>query len=117
LDPEITHRDVRVAVGRKEGEGVGVVEAPRGTLIHHYKCNENGFVTMANLIVPTTHNNMAINNAALEAARKYVKNGIVDANAAFRIESAIRTFDPCLSCATHAQGRVGGITIELRRNK
>jgi len=113
-DNEITDKDVRTKVERREGEGVGVVEAPRGTLIHHYKCNENGFLTMVNIITPTTHNNLSINLAVKEAAERHLQNGELDDNAKFWIESAIRTYDPCLSCSTHQFGN-HHINILLRR--
>ncbi|MGE5893397.1 MAG: Ni/Fe hydrogenase subunit alpha [bacterium] len=113
-DKDITRNEVRVVVGRSAGEGVGVVEAPRGTLIHHYACDENGIVNRVNLIVPTTHNNLSINLAVTETARKFLKNGTPDSEASFRIETAVRAYDPCLSCATHEYGR-SGLTIETRK--
>jgi coenzyme F420-reducing hydrogenase alpha subunit len=113
-DPGIVSADYRIPATRRAGEGVGAVEAPRGTLIHHYTCDDNGFVTSVNLIVPTTHNNLSINRAAESAARLYLKNGVLDDAASLGIETAIRAFDPCLSCSTHEAGRPA-FTIEVRR--
>ena len=105
-DADITGGDLRVetAMGR---EGVGVIEAPRGTLIHHYRVDDQGLIEMANLIVSTTHNNRAMNEAVLQVAKqdidgkKEITEGMLN-----RIEVAIRAFDPCLSCATHAVGKM-----------
>lgn len=105
-DPDIMGEDLRVetCMGR---EGVGVIEAPRGTLIHHYRIDEEGLVEMANLIVSTTHNNRAMNEAILSVAKHHIEGrqeiteGMLN-----RIEVAIRAFDPCLSCATHAVGKM-----------
>jgi NAD-reducing hydrogenase large subunit len=113
-DAEIVSPEVRVPVARRGGEGVGVVEAPRGTLIHHYVCDENGFTTAVNLIVPTTHNNLSINRATLAASRKYLKGGVLDDATALSIETVIRAYDPCLSCSTHEAGRPA-LTIQIRR--
>lgn len=88
------------------GEGVGVIEAPRGTLIHHYRVGDDDLVTDCNLIVSTTHNNQAMNLAIREAAAVGVGEDALDDALAARIEVAIRAFDPCLSCATHAIGRM-----------
>jgi NAD-reducing hydrogenase large subunit len=89
------------------GEGVGVVEAPRGTLLHHYKANKEGNITFANLIVATTQNNQVINRTVRSVAEEYlggqaeITEGMMNA-----IEVGIRAFDPCLSCATHALGEM-----------
>jgi len=87
-------------------EGVGVIEAPRGTLIHHYQVGEDDLVTMANLIVSTTHNNQAMNTAVREVARRYLDGRELTEGLLNHIEVAIRAFDPCLSCATHALGQM-----------
>jgi NAD-reducing hydrogenase large subunit len=87
-------------------EGVGVIEAPRGTLIHHYQVGEDDLVTMANLIVSTTHNNQAMNTAVREVARRYLDGRELTEGLLNHIEVAIRAYDPCLSCATHALGQM-----------
>ena len=98
--------DDLVTSGERVFEGVGVIEAPRGTLIHHYRVDENDLVTMANLIVSTTHNNQAMNTAVREVARRYLDGRELTEGLLNHIEVAIRAFDPCLSCATHALGRM-----------
>lgn len=103
----------RIPVSRREGEGVGIVEAPRGTLIHHYWCGQRGEVTRANFIVPTTHNNAALNQTVTAAAKHAVVNGILDENGRQRIEMAVRTYDPCLSCATHSWDADHRLPIEI----
>lgn len=100
-DPTITDTRVREKVTPRAGRGVGVVEAPRGTLIHDYEADENGFITKVNLIVGTTHNSAAINIDVLRAARRILENGQSDEDALNRIETVIRAYDPCFSCATH----------------
>jgi len=92
--------------GERRSEGVGVIEAPRGTLIHHYRVDENDMVTMANLIVSTTHNNQAMNTAVREVAIRYLDGRELSEGLLNHIEVAIRAFDPCLSCATHALGQM-----------
>ncbi len=96
-DPDILSKDVRVPVQRSAGEGVGAVEAARGTLFHHYRCKANGEVEFANMIVPTTHNNMALNRTVAEVASRYVKDGAIGEEGKLRIEMAVRPYDPCLS--------------------
>jgi F420-non-reducing hydrogenase large subunit len=93
-DPELTDPDTRQAVTPCAGHGVGVVEAPRGTLIHDYETDEKGLVTNCNIIVGTTHNNAAINMS--------VKRALLN-----KVEMSIRAYDPCFSCATHElDGRI-----------
>jgi F420-non-reducing hydrogenase large subunit len=93
-DPEITGRDIRAKVEVKAGEGVGCVEAPRGTLIHHYAGDENGMITKANLIVGTTHNQAPINMSIKQAATQLIKDGTYDQGVLNRVEMAIRAYDP-----------------------
>jgi len=93
-DPEITGRDIRGTVEVKAGEGVGCVEAPRGTLIHHYAGDENGLITKANLIVGTTHNQAPINMSVKQAASALIKDGVYDQGVLNTIEMAIRAYDP-----------------------
>jgi len=102
-DIEITDPKVRIIPSKVPEEGVGVVEAPRGTLYHHYKTDEKGMVTRVNLIVGTTHNNAPICMSIRKAARGLIKAGtVVTEGLLNRIEMAFRAYDPCLSCATHS---------------
>jgi NAD-reducing hydrogenase large subunit len=87
-------------------EGVGVIEAPRGTLIHHYWVDADGRIEKANLIVATGHNNLAMNRGVQAIARKYVKAKKLKEGMLNRVEAVIRCYDPCLSCATHAVGQM-----------
>jgi NAD-reducing hydrogenase large subunit len=98
--------------GERKMEGVGVIEAPRGTLFHHYRVDENDLITMANLIVSTTNNNQAMNEAVRHVARRYLNGREVTEGLLNHIEVAIRAFDPCLSCATHALGKMP-LAVEL----
>ncbi|MBU2599922.1 Ni/Fe hydrogenase subunit alpha [bacterium] len=100
-DPDITSPDIRLALKPVAGRGVGVVEAPRGTLIHDYTTDENGMVTAVNIIVGTTHNNAPINMSVKWAAMNLIKDGKYDQGIMNKIEMAIRAYDPCFSCATH----------------
>jgi F420-non-reducing hydrogenase large subunit len=102
-DIEITDPKVRIIPNRIPDEGVGVVEAPRGTLYHHYKTDDKGMVTKVNLIVGTTNNNAPICMSIRKAAQGLIKAGtIVTEGLLNRIEMAFRAYDPCLSCATHS---------------
>ncbi len=92
-------------------EGVGVAEAPRGTLIHHYTVDTQGMITWANMIIATEHNNLAYNNAVTQVAKKYVKAKKLQEGMLNRVEGVIRAFDPCLSCATHA---VGSMPLDIQ---
>lgn len=100
-DPEITGPDYRVPVTEVPDEGVGVVEAPRGTLYHHYKTDEKGMVREANLIVGTTNNNAPINLSVKKAAKGLIKGGKVNDGLLNMVEMAFRAYDPCFGCATH----------------
>lgn len=104
-DPDILAGEL-LARGERTGEGVGVIEAPRGTLIHHYRVGEDDLVTHCNLIVSTTHNNQAMNEAVRSVAREYLDGQELTEGLLNHIEVAIRAYDPCLSCATHALGRM-----------
>jgi NAD-reducing hydrogenase large subunit len=110
-DDDIVGSDL-VATGQRQERGVGVIEAPRGTLIHHYRVDENDQVVRANLIVSTTHNNQAMNEAIRVVARQYLDDQELTEGLLNHIEVAIRCFDPCLSCATHALGRMP-LEVEL----
>ncbi len=100
-DESITNPDVRAELG-KPNEGVGIIEAVRGTLIHHYKTDDKGIVTNANLIVATTHNKGPINVAVRRAAKHFIKNGKIDEGITNLVEMAYRPYDICFACATHA---------------
>lgn len=99
-DPEITSTKVRNKPG-DPGEGVGIVEAPRGTLIHHYKLDEEGLVKDVNLIVATVNNAPSINMSVRDAAKGLIKGGQVSDGLLNMVEMAFRAYDPCLACATH----------------
>jgi NAD-reducing hydrogenase large subunit len=105
-DPSILGTDVRSRAAINRHEGVGVSEAPRGTLFHHYRVDEDGVVQWVNLIIATGHNNLAMNRSVLQVARQYVKGTDVKEGALNRVEAVIRTYDPCLSCSTHALGQM-----------
>jgi F420-non-reducing hydrogenase large subunit len=93
-DPEITDTNIRVKIEPREGRGVGCVEAPRGTLIHDYTCDNNGLITNVNLIVGTTHNNAALNLSVKQAAKEFIKEGKYDQGILNKVEMAIRAYDP-----------------------
>jgi NAD-reducing hydrogenase large subunit len=124
-EPDILHSHVRAHAGVNNLEGIGAAEAPRGTLIHHYKVDEQGLVTWANLIIATGHNNLAMNRGVLQAARRFINGTQLSEGMLNRVEAVIRTFDPCLSCSTHAVGQMplliqlvgaeGTVLHELRR--
>ncbi len=105
-DEDITGSEL-VTAGKKKLEGVGLLEAPRGTLFHHYRINRNDQIEMANLIVSTTNNNQPMNEAVTQVARKQM-NGqkTITEPMMNAVEVAIRAYDPCLSCATHAIGKM-----------
>jgi NAD-reducing hydrogenase large subunit len=104
--PDILSEHVRAMAQPNASEGIGISEAPRGTLMHHYKVDRNGLITWANLIIATGNNNLAMNKGVEQAAQHYIKDGKVTEGALNRIEAVIRTFDPCLSCSTHDAGRM-----------
>lgn len=109
-DDEIVSTDVRVKVDRAAGEGVGVIEAPRGVLIHHYIADEVGKLTSVNFIVATTNNNKAINESVGKAAGELMTGGDVTESMLNQVEMALRAYDPCLSCSTHA---IGDMPIDI----
>jgi NAD-reducing hydrogenase large subunit len=110
-DDDLLGTELRVA-GPRQVRGVGVIEAPRGTLIHHYRVNRDDQIVRANLIVSTTHNNQAINEAIRQVAMRYLDGRKLTEGLLNHIEVAIRAFDPCLSCATHALGKMP-LAVEL----
>ncbi|MGD0730675.1 MAG: Ni/Fe hydrogenase subunit alpha [Terracidiphilus sp.] len=105
-DPLILDKHVRASAGVNRLEGAGQAEAPRGTLHHHYKVDENGKITWANLVIATGQNNNAMNQGVLQAAKHYIKDGKFTEGILNRVEAVVRTFDPCLSCSTHAFGQM-----------
>jgi NAD-reducing hydrogenase large subunit len=112
-DAAITSSDILVSNQPQNPDGVGIVEAPRGTLIHHYWVNKDGKVEKVNMIVSTGHNNLAMNKGVQHVARKYVKAKKLKEGMLNRVEAVIRCYDPCLSCATHAVGKMP-IVVELQ---
>lgn len=124
-DPDILSNDILNTRQNPVGHGVGVIEAPRGTLIHDYTANEFGQLTKVNLIVSTGHNNYAMSKAVDMVAKEYVHGPDVKEGMLNRVEHAIRAHDPCLSCSTHAVGQMpleikifdhqGNLTQTLRR--
>jgi NAD-reducing hydrogenase large subunit len=105
-DPEVLSERTCTKAYVNNKEGVGVAEAPRGTLIHHYKVDPEGMITKVNMIIATEHNNLAYNKAVTQVAKKYVKAEQLEEGMLNRVESVIRSFDPCLSCATHMVGQM-----------
>lgn len=125
-DPDLLSKDILNKNYDFKGEGVGVIEAPRGTLFHHYKAKPNGQLESVNMIVSTGHNNWAMSEAVDSVAKTYVKGPNVQEGMLNRVEAAIRAYDPCLSCSTHAIGQMpiiidiiaptGEITQTLKRD-
>jgi NAD-reducing hydrogenase large subunit len=105
-DPEIVDPHVISRAMVNNTEGVGVAEAPRGTLIHHYKVDRQGLITWNNMIIATEHNNIAYNMAITQVAKKYIKAKQLQEGMLNHVEAVVRAFDPCLSCATHAVGQM-----------
>jgi F420-non-reducing hydrogenase large subunit len=100
-DPDITSQNVRTIPTATPDEGMGVVEAPRGTLIHHYQTDEKGLVRKVNLIVGTTNNHAAISMSIKQAAQGLIHKGEVSDGLLNMVEMAFRAYDPCYGCATH----------------
>jgi NAD-reducing hydrogenase large subunit len=111
-DPEILSKHVRAEAKPNALEGVGASEAPRGTLFHHYKIDENGLIRWANLIIATGQNNLAMNRSVLQVAKHFVRGNELLPGMLNRVEAVIRTYDPCLSCSTHAIGQMA-LRIQL----
>jgi NAD-reducing hydrogenase large subunit len=110
---QILSSHIRAVASPNSHEGVGVTEAPRGTLIHHYRINPQGLMEWANLIIATGHNNLAMNRSVLQVARSFVDGTQLKEGMLNRVEAVIRAYDPCLSCSTHASGQMP-LHIELR---
>jgi F420-non-reducing hydrogenase large subunit len=115
LDPDITGKELRAPLGPIPGEGVGIVEAQRGTLTHHYWTDDKGVVTRVNLIVGTTNNHGAISMSIKKAAEGFIKKGVEVTDGILNmIEMAFRAYDPCFSCATHSLPGQMPIILEVR---
>jgi NAD-reducing hydrogenase large subunit len=124
--PEILDERVRAIAEPNAHEGIGVSEAPRGTLIHHYRIDDNGLMEWANLIIATGNNNLAINRSITQVAKHYVKGDNIQEGMLNRVEAVVRAYDPCLSCSSHAAGQMpmqvtvcapdGRVVKELRRD-
>jgi NAD-reducing hydrogenase large subunit len=110
--PAVLDRHVRARAEVNALEGIGVAEAPRGILIHHYKVNELGAMQWANLVIATGHNNLAMNRSIEQVSRYYVKGDRIEEGMLNRVSAVVRAYDPCLSCSTHAGGIVP-LRIEL----
>lgn len=125
-DPEITSPRIRADAGINRTRGVGVSEAPRGTLFHDYEVDDEGLVTGVNMIIATGQNNLAMNRTILQIAREFVHGPDIPEGALNRVEAGIRAYDPCLSCSTHAVGEMpfhirvegpdGSLLNEVRRD-
>ncbi len=123
--PDILNPRVRAFAEPNRLEGIGTSEAPRGTLMHHYRIDNNGLIRWVNLIIATGHNNLAMNKGVLQVARQFVRSPKIEEGMLNRVEAVIRTFDPCLSCSTHAAGQLalhvqllgptGAVLDEVRR--
>ncbi len=110
-DSEILGKNVRAHAAPNRFEGVGILEAPRGTLIHHYHIDQNGLIETANMVIATGHNNLAINHGVLQVARQFVKGNAMEQGMLNRVEAVVRAFDPCLSCSTHA---IGAMPLDIQ---
>jgi NAD-reducing hydrogenase large subunit len=105
-DPDLLSTRLRADAGINQLEGVGVSEAPRGTLFHHYQVDENGLLQKVNLIIATGQNNLAMNRTVAQIARYFIHGSEIPEGMLNRVEAGIRAFDPCLSCSTHAAGKM-----------
>jgi NAD-reducing hydrogenase large subunit len=125
-DPDLMSDRIRAHAGVNQLEAVGVSEAPRGTLFHHYKVDGNGLIQKVNLIIATGQNNLAMNQTVTQIAKNYIHNNDISEGFLNRVEHGIRCFDPCLSCSTHAVGQMplqvqliapdGAVVKEVCRN-
>ncbi len=105
-DADLMGEHLRADAGVNKLEGVGVSEAPRGTLFHHYQVDENGMIVKVNLLIATGQNNLAMNRTVAQIARHYIQGPEIPEGMLNRVEAGIRAFDPCLSCSTHALGKM-----------
>lgn len=111
-DPAILGTHVRARAGVNDLDGVGIIEAPRGTLIHHYRVDVNGAMTWANLIVATGHNNLAMGRGVRQVAERFVHGEHIAEGALNRVSALVRAYDPCLSCSTHILGQAA-VVLQL----
>ncbi len=116
VDRDLLGKRIRARAGQNRNEGVGVSEAPRGTLFHHYVVDDNGVMQKANLLIATGQNNLAMNKAVTQAAQRFVRPDSLSEGMLNRVEAAIRAFDPCLSCSTHAIGQMP-LEIEFKNSR
>ncbi len=114
-DPEITSPNFHAIPTATPTEGIGIVEAPRGTLTHHYWTDERGVVTKANLIVGTTNNYAPIQMSTTKAAQNLIKGGKVNEGLLNMVEMAFRAYDPCFGCATHSLPGQMPLEINIHR--
>lgn len=111
-DPQLLDEHVRATAAVNATEGIGMIEAPRGTLIHHYKVNDDGAIVWANLIVATGHNNLSMGRSVQQVAEHYIDGTKLTEGMLNRLSAVVRAYDPCLSCSTHAYGSPA-LTVEL----
>ncbi len=111
-DPDLLREHVRAKAGQNRNHGIGCCEAPRGTLFHDYEVDDEGLIRKVNLLIATGQNNLAMNQAVEQTARRFVSARTIQEGMLNRVEAAIRCFDPCLSCSTHADGTLA-IRIQL----
>jgi len=110
-EPDILDSHVRAKATVNSLEGVGMIEAPRGVLIHHYKVNDDGAIVWANLVVATGHNNLAIGRSIQQVSEHFINGTKLEEGMLNRVSAVVRAYDPCLSCSTHA---VGGIALDIQ---
>jgi len=115
-DPDIFGEHIRGQAGVNNLRGIGSCEAPRGTLFHDYEVDEDGLIRKVNLLIATSQNNLAMNRAVEQTARHFVTPGRLSEGMLNRVEAAIRCYDPCLSCSTHAIGHMPFL-VELRNSR
>lgn len=115
-DPQILDDHVRATASVNSLEGIGMIEAPRGTLIHHYKVNDEGAMVWANLIVATGHNNLSMARSVQQVAEHYIDGTKLTEGMLNRVSAVVRAYDPCLSCSTHADGSPA-LIVELKDSR
>jgi NAD-reducing hydrogenase large subunit len=115
-EPDALDVHVRAEAGVNALEGVGMIEAPRGTLIHHYRVDKDGAICWANLIVATGHNNRAISDGVRQVSEHFIHGDRLQEGMLNRVSALVRAYDPCLSCSTHAIG-VPALEISLLDSK
>ncbi len=111
-DPDLRSDKIRADAGINNLEGIGCCEAPRGILFHHYQVTADGLIRKVNLVIATGQNNLAMNKTIAQIAERYITTRDIPEGVLNRIEAGIRTYDPCLSCSTHAMGQMP-LVVEL----